>query len=253
MKLRKILSVVVALAMIGTLAIAVNAAAAKDTSKATITLKVEGYEGVEPAENEIALAGGEVRPPKDSINYAIIRKVRFTFNLTKTNPDEETGNIPVAAIVNCPGGSSTWKQQDFDYSKEQSYTFDLSEYKWNDEAAEGINWLKVAAVCWSDGNEGTVLVEVLDENGKVLPVGFGTDDKGVNLVDDELEAAYAELNDGGTPPAATTPVATTAGAGTTTVAGTGGGLPLDTGAGGVAVLGAVAILAAGAVVISRKK
>ncbi|MCL2035821.1 MAG: hypothetical protein FWG83_00335 [Oscillospiraceae bacterium] len=218
MKLRKILSLVVAIVMISTLAISAGAVWTVPIESAP-----SGYDV------QFHVAGSSVRPRTDAINYELIRGVRWTFELTETDYGVDENGVPgdfvvVSAGWNC--GPTGWQQQDFNYPAQKSYTVDLSQHAWvpapeGQEGGTGIDWLEVSAAVFSDLTcKGTVKIEILGPNNVVLSRG------------------QQEL--------ATTSTGTTA-------TGNTNNSELKTGVDGVAILGGVAILAAGAVIVTGKR
>jgi hypothetical protein len=239
MKLRKVLSTVIAFAMAGTLAATASANVTLNnvnTSKPTFTAPITGVEG--DWSFQLHVSGSSVTNPNHRINHELIRGVRFTFNLTeKVAPDDPEADMlyPVAVAVNLP--DLNWTQKDFCYEKDgKSYTFDLSANKFvpgdtEDSPGTGLTWLQVAATSWEPGNNGTVFVEVLGENNVVLALG-------------QQELA------GSTPGNTTNNTTSNSSSGSSS---TGGDKDLDTGIAGVAILGGVAILATGAVIVTRRR
>jgi len=232
--MKKLLALVVAIAMISTLAITVGA---------TVTMEL----GSDNEFNFVHVAGSAVRPKANNINQELIRGIKFTLTIpdfecgpSEEDPDAECNKECVSVSWNSfaiDEGGTGWQEKKFCYKEQQVVDVDLSAYAWNHDTEEGLGYLQVGAANWVEENygKGSVLVEVLGENGQVLPIGFGTDDEGNNIeIDDTTE----------TPTTPTTP----------TTPGTGGeDVKLGTGMGGVAVLGAVAVLALGAVAITRRR
>ena len=125
--------------------------------------------------DNVAVTGDEVSPRSNSINPELIKAVRFTFDMPgyKCGIDENDPSstecpkncMAVAALGG--GGIHQWTQHNFCYKEQQVIFLDLEALGW--DPAEG--WLKLGAACWIPGNDGTVLVEVLGENGKRLRWG----------------------------------------------------------------------------------
>ena len=120
---------------------------------------------------------------QNSINPALMRKIRFTFDLpnfacgTDLNPNgDPCGNcLSVVAYGNGIAWSAGQGQRDLCYKKQKSITIDLNELGWKDGVEEdrpGGYWLMVGSACWIAGyNGGTVLVEVIGEDDVVLSLG----------------------------------------------------------------------------------
>jgi len=220
MKLRKLLSLVVAVAMVCTLAISVSA---------TVNLKVEGAEDWD----KIHVVGGSATRP---ICFTLVRAVRFTFDIkdqhcgpSADEPDAPPCNKKCVGVV-AHGGPAGWSKTEtmFCYRDSKTKTINLNDHGWGNGQIDGTDyWLEVAAGSWAPGNDGPVKVEILGDGNKVLAVGAGCDNPD----------CAGSRNCGV--------------AGTTTSRNT--NRDLDTGAGGVAILGAVAVLAAGAVVTTRRR
>ncbi|MCL1789568.1 MAG: hypothetical protein FWG33_04345, partial [Oscillospiraceae bacterium] len=105
---------------------------------------------------------------------------------------------------------------------------------------------------------GTANISVLDKDGNELALGAGCKEDGCKNVANCLGNTAAGADT--TPPATggtNAPVSNAAAGGTNAPSGgnnTGGGTkPLNTGVGGVMALGGMAVLATGAVIISRKR
>ncbi|MCL2071948.1 MAG: cellulase family glycosylhydrolase [Oscillospiraceae bacterium] len=119
--------------------------------------------------------GDSVSPQSNSINPAIMRAVRFTYDIPdftcESDEDEPCGGcVSVVAF----GGGISWNagQRDFCYLQQQSITIDLNELGWENGSTEGRGyWLLVGAASWNDDNDAFVLVEILGENGVVLRLG----------------------------------------------------------------------------------
>jgi hypothetical protein len=211
MSLRKVLSLIVAVAMISTLAISAGA---------TWTINFEG--GLSFQDNgEVTVTGGDL-PEKDTIHYDLIKAVRFTFDIPNYECGVETACTKKSVAVSWNSKDTGFKQQDFCYDEQKSLKVDLSGINWDPDEA----WLKFAVASWNEGFDGTVKIEVLGAGDVVLARGAGYGDEAP------------------TTPTVTNPPVQQSG---------GEDGKQATGMGGVAVLGAVAILAAGAVVVSRKR
>jgi hypothetical protein len=230
MKLRKVLSLIVAIAMVCAFA---------TTSSATGNFKIDA--GKEFTEMYFA---GDGAGPGNKICHSIIRQVRFTLDIpnhscgpTEDDPDGEACNGECITVV-AFGGPIGWSagENKFCYAKTKTLTVNLNDKGWNNGETEGVGYfLKVAAATWVEGN-GTVKVDVLGEGGKVLALADGCEHEGCTGSRKCGQVAGA--------------VVTGTGTGST---GSDGDKDLDTGVTGVAILGAVAVLAAGTVVATRRR
>jgi hypothetical protein len=224
--MKKVLGLVVAGAMATTLAV---------SAAATWNVEMKGDDKF--PEITFQVAGGDVLVKSEAICYSLVRGVRFTFDLPghecDANSDDEDATGECDSCVGVAfghTGNGGWGQEDFCYDDKKSITIDLSAHAWQDgvdgAAGTGLNYLNVSAASHVAGNAGTVKIEVLGEGNKVLARGAGYGDEAP------------------TTPTVTNPPVQQSG---------GEDGKQATGMGGVAVLGAVAILAAGAVVVSRKR
>ena len=210
--MKKVLSMVVAIAMMATLAI--SAVATFD-----VPLKGEGVYG-----DVTFHVTGSSAEEAISINRALIRGIKFTFNFANwgcTSNSDENDDVCNKKCIGAGwgggGGVGDWNDEQWCYLDKQSLTVDLSAYKWEDGPDEstpgtGMDWLQVTAASFVEKNDGSVKIDILGEGGVVLAKGQQT------------------LGGGG-----------------------GGGGSVKTGVEGVIVLGGVAVLAAGAIVVSRKR
>jgi len=211
MKLRKILGIILAVAMISTLALSASATITADIPKA------------ETGFVRIDVSGDRVDPASNSIHPNLIKKVRVTFTIDDYEDCDSdcAGCIGLAWNSEKTGWVETFKNG-ICYKNQKVITADLSAVK-----DEELQWLSIHPAIWDKDMSGKALIEALDANGAVLALGAQ-------------------------PVVATSAATGTATNAPTTTAATGGAAP-KTGVGGVLALGGMAILAAGAVVISRRK
>jgi len=223
MKLRKVLAIVMAVAMVA--ALAMSASASPIISR-SINSTADGEWAF-----QTHVAGSGVNPPLTGVEPHIIRAVRFTFTNITTITCPDTGDQVATATVAVNGngdatpGSPTreWVQEDLDLTQTTSYTFQMQ---------ADVSWLQVSAASWvGDGFSANVRVELLGPDGQVLADGATED----------------SISGGGG-----TTATTRRASGTTTRRTDATGAP-KTGVTGIAVVGAVAILAAGAIVVSRRR
>jgi len=242
--MKKVLSLIVAAAMICSLAIAVSATTSKDV------IGDSDY-----VDAEVQVAGGNP-PVAGAICFSLIRGVKFTFDIpdfqcgpSDEDPEAECGDDCVGVSWN--SDPTSWKQELFCATNDgMTFEKDLSEFAWEDgeDGADGtgINWLKVAAASFVKGNDGTIKYDILGEGGKVLALGTACDNEDCSgtancgpATEEACEKCKKDDCDGkcddktdGTNKDNT---------------------KVDTGVVGVALLGGIAVVAAGAVVLSRKR
>ena len=255
MKLKKMMGLIVAVAMICTLVAQVSATG--------ITLNVTGGD---TNFQRLHVAGNSVMSAADKICWTLIRSVKFTFDIPNQHcgPNDQGVGEPCnkeCIGVAAHGGGVPWEKDKGQvyvcYKDTRVITVDLNAHGWGSgKVADRDYWLEVAAASFVDGNTGTVQVEILGEGGTVLQKGASCDDDDCvghancgsgNTAGQTTTAATTSAPTGSTTPASTTTRATT-----TAASGT-GTRPLQTGVGGVVSLGGMAVLAVGAVIISRKR
>jgi hypothetical protein len=275
MKLKKALTSIVAIAMAGAMAM---------SASATETIKFDGVNNVNARRGnldwvEFHVAGSSVDVDKKAISLELIRGIKFTFDL----PDHICGpsDEDPEAVCNkeCVGiawndTDSDWVQEYFCYKEYKGYIVDLTEHRFvpgpdEDTPGTGLGWLRPAAALWvPPANSGSIKVEILGENSEVLVWGqeeLRGDGTGA-IVEDFIPQAAAPAVTTPAPAATTTPAAAATTPAPATTGGTGGGDSAGatadtkdvsdapkTGATGIVVLGGAALLAAGAVAVTRKR
>lgn len=231
MKIRKILGLVVVASMICTLALSASATPVKTF---TFAASDNGYQR--------AHVIGNSAPNEGRICPNIVKGIRFDFT-TAYDCTPVAGGLPcTGACVGIAVGSEQddWDQVDFCIIKDgktRTYNFTIP-----------ITWVQVAGAYWVEGASGSVAVSVLGANGVLAP-GSGCDEEGCT------NATGCGSTGGGNTQTNAPGVTNAPGAtGATNAPGAGGGTKaLNTGVGGVMALGGVAVLAVGAVLISRKR
>jgi len=247
MKLKRIFASVAAIAVSGALALSASAAITADTKN--------------PAGNNFTRINiyGDNVPAAESIYIGAIEAVKFTVSNT-TNPcDEDPDGTPCGG--QCHGAvlmttaHDHWEENFFCPAATPSVTMELGDF-----TNEELGYVSVQIANFVDGSDSDFSIEVLGAGGTTLSRGLSAEDYHSDNGGDTPATTAAPASEG-------TPTETTAAAtGDTTAAppaapgnnnNTGSGTTTrpspKTGVGGIAVLGGVAVMAAGAVVISRRK
>jgi len=199
---------------------------------------------------KVQVSGGQ-NPAADAICYTLMAKVKVT--VTSPNhhcgPSEDdddgkpcNGECMTFGFNSDPSGFDEGQKgygEKFCFAKKQVIDVDFSDISWDDDTSTGVSWLELNVGSWVEGNDGSVKFEIFDANGKLLAPGTSCDN----------EECAGTANCG---KAATNDGADDNTANDNTVS-DGVKDDLKTGVTGVAVLGGVAILAAGAVAVSRKR
>ena len=261
MKLKRMLGIIVAMAMVCTLISSVGAA--------TLTRSIQGLsdDGKTAGEyDKIHVSGSSVTDKSKAICPNAIKSVKFVLSSTtdcKPDPDDANAAECQGKCVAVAVGSSIndWDEKKFCLLKdggEVTFTFDSK-----------IEYLQVAAAFFGLKGTQTANISILDKDGAELALGAGCKEEGCqnvanclgNLSAESTTAAgeattaaggEATTNAQGTGTAAAN--ATTAASSNNNNNSTGSGTtPLNTGVGGVMALGGMAVLAAGAVIISGRK
>ncbi|MCL1881737.1 MAG: hypothetical protein FWF76_06120 [Oscillospiraceae bacterium] len=116
------------------------------------------------------VAGNAAENP---INFALIRGVRFTFDIVGQCSDQDDGEICtncVAVAWNTAPELTGWQDRNFCYlGYDGVYKVDLSDYAYS--GWEGMTWLQVSGAIRNDNLSGSILVEILGEDNAMLRMG----------------------------------------------------------------------------------
>jgi len=253
--MKKVLCLIIAVAMISTLAI---------SASATWTLDIVGDGGTK----EIQVSGGNPLVP-NAICFTLIKGARITLDLPDfhcgPDEDDEDGEECNKECVTTFVFSGPFNKDDkFCYAEKQSMEYDFGSDAWVDgedgAQGSGIDWLKLAAASWVEDNDGTAKIEILGAGGVVLAQGTGCDsdecDKSVNCgsdgddsSDDDTTEANSNNNNNNNNNTGTSNNQKV----DSNAKGPSGGGKVDTGVAGIALIGGIAVVAAGAIVISKKR
>jgi hypothetical protein len=246
-QMKKVVSLIIALVMIASMAIS---AGALDFA---VVGDVDG--------KEVKVAGGDVAKDPNGICYRLIRGVRYTFDIpnfhcgpSEEDPDAKCNGECVGVVVN--SGPTGWKEKNFCLTQDEDkiWEFDLTEYAFkpgvDGAQGEGIDWMGVKAASWVKGNDGNVKIDILGEGGVVLAPGTGCDNEdctGTINCGKKLSNPAPSNNQNNT---------NTNGANqsnNSNNSNSDGSKDIDTGVESIVLLGGVAVIAAGALIISRKR
>jgi hypothetical protein len=236
MKIKRIFGTVVALAAASALALSVAATATVNTKDRADN----NFVRVSFIGNDVAEAKAIHPDAIDSIKSLKVSLVKQTATCSSLGDDDDPCDTSkdqhCASVVTMMTGND-WKQTNFCLAEKDSITLDI------DLPEE--SYFAVQVATWPPSDmDGEFKVEVLDKDGKVIA----------------LNTAPAGGGGGSTTETPANPPAGGGGGSGTGGAGTGGSGTGGAGAGatktglpGIAVLGGVAILATGAIVISRRR
>jgi len=227
LKMKKILAILVAVAAIrgfGTVS-----GAATETVRAALP----GGGGEENGYERVDYVGATV-PPSRAIAHELIRGVRATFNVTANScvdADDECNGRCHGFVVQTQAQS--WRQIDFCPAGAEGATrtvmFDDTHYIEGNEDRPGLGWFAVSVGSYAEAIT-DVRIEVLGANNQVLALGATYTPGGTNTTPGNNNNSGGNNNNSGT-----------------------GNPAVKTGVAGIAVIGAVAVLAAGSVVVSRRR
>lgn len=257
--MKKLFALILAVCMISSMVISTYAAE-------IVTLKMDKV-------NEFAydfICGADANESK-KVCWKVVKKVRFTFDSPgyvcgnvpgqtgdDGNPAECNGKCSAVAVI---GGPISWYQKDFCYTDTKVVEVDLNAQGWGDGVLDNVDYyIKVGAASFVPGNDkGTAKVEAIGADGNVLAPGTGCKTKdcvgtpncreeseGGNNQATQANNQATQANNQATQAAGATAAATNA-------ANRAGNNALNTGVGGVMAFGGMAVIAVGAVVLSRKK
>jgi hypothetical protein len=211
------------------------------SASATWTINVKGDGGY----TEIQVSGGE--PLVDgAICWALIDSVKYTFDIPNQECDansddpDASGDCDSCVGVSWNSDPTSWKDENFCYDESKTYELDLSDVAWDPDSGKGLTWLKLQGASWVKGNDAKITFEILGKDGKALA-------KGASCEDEECEGSK---NCG---PTAASPSDDPTANNSNAASDAAKGSKVDTGVGSVLALGGVAIMAAAAVVVSRKR
>ena len=225
---KRILCLIVAIAMIGTLAICAGAEGGKAWIGGTFEVDGENVDWVEFKDQ--------------TTTFEVGKPFTLTFEPGDLEVIFDEADWGYICVVQTNMGSSKDDAEKYD-AYFNKITIDGKNVPFNkDNIKTG----------WGDGGESAIRISLID--GWNEGSGIVSSISAIGEIESKLEiemafvAAGAAAPNFSATPESTTPAATTAGGATT-----GGGLPLDTGVQGVLALGGVAVLAAGGILISRKR